>query len=248
MNKAAIKQKLESYPRLFLGALSLKRFGHWSRHWIVSKASDVTIEGYPRSGNSFAHSAFRSAQIQKTRIATHVHSYAQIVRSVDLSVPTMVMLRNPKDACLSLVALSNEIAERDASEVKLSRAKQSLMENLRSYKTFYEKVLQVKDGIIVAEFTLVTSDFGEIVRRMNKRFGTAFELYENSEQNDSTLFKKGGFHLSPNQQRDSIKDSLRQCFNSDDVESLVNDAMAVYEDMLQLERQQGKDYGSSSND
>lgn len=248
MNKAAIKQKLESYPRLFLGALSLKRIGHWSRHWIVSKASDVTIEGYPRSGNSFAHSAFRSAQTQKPRIATHVHSYTQIIRSVDLCVPTMVLLRNPKDACLSLVALSNEIAERDVSDVELSRAKQSLIENLRNYKTFYEKVLTVKDGIIVAEFSLVTSDFGEIIRRMNERFGTGFEPYENSEQNDSTLFKKGGFHLSPNQQRDSIKDFLRQCFNSDDVEALVNDAMGVYQEMLQLERQQAEDYGSSSND
>jgi predicted enzyme related to lactoylglutathione lyase len=248
MNKAAIKQKLESFPRLFLATLSLKRIGHWSRHWIVSKASDVTIEGYPRSGNSFSHSAFRSAQTQKQRIATHVHSYAQIVRSVDLSVPTMVLLRNPKDACLSLVALSNEIAERDPSDVELSRAKQSLLENLRSYKTFYEKVLKVKDGIIVAEFNLVTSDFGEIIRRMNKRFGTAFEPYENSEQNDSTLFKKGGFHLSPNQQRDSIKDYLRQCFDSDDVEALVNDTMAVYQQMLQVERQQAEIYGTITND
>lgn len=160
----------------------------------------------------------------------------------------MVLLRNPKDACLSLVALSHEIAQHDVSDLELSRAKQSLIENLRSYKTFYDKVLKVKDGIIIAEFSLVTTDFGEIIRRMNKRFGTTFAPYKNSEKNDSTLFKKGGFHLSPNQQRDSIKDYLRQCFNSDDVEVLVNDAMAIYQEMLQVECQQAKIYGGSSHD
>ncbi|MEM8867175.1 MAG: hypothetical protein AAGC73_02800 [Verrucomicrobiota bacterium] len=241
MHQTSIKNQLENYPRLYLATLSLKRIGHWSRKWIVSKTSDITIEGYPRSGNSFAHSAFRSAQGEtKYRIATHVHSHAQIIRSVQLGVPTMVLLREPKAAALSLVALSKEIAERELSEADKKRSKCTLMQNLEDYTRFYEHVYEVHQGVIIADFNLVTRDFGQIIERVNHRFGTRFAIYKNTEAQDKELFDSGGFHLSPNQKRDSIKDQIRRCFDDPEVMQLAKEATAIYENMLVVEQEQAK--------
>lgn len=234
-----IKNQLEHFPRLYLATLNLKRIGHWSRKWIVTKHSDITIEGYPRSGNSFAHSAFRNAQKdRKYTIATHVHSYAQIVRSVELGVPTMVLLREPKDACLSLVALSKEIAEREFSDLDKKKSKTALMKNLKDYTKFYQRVDRVRHGVIIAEFGLVTKDFAKIIKRVNARFGTDFSVYHNSQQQDHKLFEAGGFHLSPNQKRNSIKDRIRRFFDDSEVARLADEATVIYKKMLEIERQQ----------
>ena len=238
MTKAAIKERLEAFPRLYLGSLRCKRLGHWSRKWIVSRKTAITIEGYPRSGNSFAHSAFRIAQDREYRIATHVHSHAQILRSVQLGVPTMVLVREPRAACLSLVALHNEIAENNAAEVVFPLARRYLIDNLRRYRTFYERVLTARHGIVVAEFGRVTRDFGEIIRRVNQRFGTSFNEYRNTESSDADVFDRGGFHLSPSSQRDSIKASLDHCFEADDVRGLADSAADVHKRMLELEAEQ----------
>jgi len=240
-----IKAYLEDYPRLYLGLLKVKRFRHWSREWIVQRDTAITIEGFPRSGNSFARSAFRFAEQKEgthQRIATHVHSHAQIIRSVQLGLPTMVLLRAPKDACLSLVALGYQIDDTEVSDALLARAKLDLINNLAAYRRFYENVLKVKDGIIIAEFKQVTTDYGEVLRRINCRFGTNFTLYENNAENESKVFNEGGFHLSPNSKRDDIKSALRRCYDLDELQPSIADAQAIYEKVLKLEKEQAAQY------
>lgn len=240
MNKSTIKAHLEKYPRLYLAVLSLKRIGHWSRSWIVVPDTDITIEGYPRSGNSFARSAFQFAEGNQHKIATHVHSYAQVIRSAQLGVPTMVLVRTPKDACLSLVALSYQISDVDIQDEIIERAKRDLINNLRSYRVFYENVLRVGDDVVIADFNLVTTDYGEIIRRMNKRYGTNFPLYESNKENEAEVFDKGGFHLSPNAKRDGIKAALKECYQLDELKPYISEAQAAYEKVLKLERKQAQ--------
>lgn len=246
MNKATIKEYLENFPRLYIGMLKLKRFGHWSRSWIVRADTEITIEGYPRSGNSFAKAAFRFAENKKHRMATHVHSHAQIIRSAQLGVPTMVLVRAPKDACLSLVALSYQIQDTEVSQEILDRAKVDLMNNLASYHRFYKNVLRVADGIIIADFNLVTTDYGEVIRRVNCRYGTDFPIYEGNEANEEKVFETGGFHLSPDAKRDGIKAALRRCYDLDELQPSIADAQSVYEDILKVEREQAQRYAEKS--
>lgn len=244
MNKASLKAFLEAYPRLYLTVLKIKRFRHWSRAWIVESDTDITIEGYPRSGNSFARSAFQLSAGDQHKIATHVHSYAQVIRSAQLGVPTMVLLRAPKDACLSYVALSYQISDVDIQAEVIERAKNDLINNLRSYKTFYENVLRVGDGVIIADFNLVTTDYGEVIRRLNRRYGTNFPIYESNKDNEAEVFDKGGFHLSPNSKRDGIKAALKSCYELEELQSCIRDAEAVYEDVLKLERAQAEQFSA----
>ncbi|MGZ0706805.1 hypothetical protein ACWPKO_00530 [Coraliomargarita sp. W4R53] len=242
MNITNLKKLIENYPRLYLAVLNLKRTGHWSRHWIVRADTDITIEGFPRSGNSFARSAFHFSQDREHKIATHVHSHAQIIRSVQLHIPTMVLVRSPKDACLSLVALTYQIHDTELSDQMIARAKNDLINHLASYKRFYENVLRVGDRIIIAEFNLVTTDYGEVIRRINSRYNTDFSLYEASKDNETKVFKEGGFHLSPNATRDNIKAAIHRCYDLDELQSSIADAEAVYEQVLKLEQQQAAKY------
>ncbi len=242
MLKYHIKLQLEKHPRLFMGVLRVKRFRHWSKVWLVSRHSDITIEGYPRSGNSFARAAFSSVAGEECRIATHVHSYAQILRSVQLGIPTLVLVRPPKDACLSFVALTYQIHEDKMTQAKLRQAKSDLMNNLRSYIRFYQETLKVVDGIVLADFFLVTKDYARVLQRLNRRFDRSFPLYHNSPENDAALFKGAGFHLSPDKRRDSIKNYLRQCYDSEELIPLLEAANTMYQKVIAAERKQASEW------
>lgn len=221
-----------------MGILSLLRYRHWSRKWIVSAQSAITIEGFPRSGNSFAKSAFNSSQPEALQIATHVHSAAQVIRSVQLQVPTMVLLRAPADACLSLVALDYEIAGISPKAISTSKATATLIHNLIAYRRFYQTVLKVHDQVVIAEFSLVTSDLGKVIERINQKYGTHFETYNNCPQNDSKLFESGGFHLSPNENRNTIKAAIKSILESAKIQPHLQSAEEVYQRILKKEQLQ----------
>ena len=237
MFKATLKAQLERSPRLYLSLLKIKRTGHWSQSWIVSKETGITIEGFPRSGNSFARSAFLAAQPAEVRIATHVHSAAQVRQSAHLGVPTMVLLRAPADACLSLVALDYEIAGGSPEEISTRKATATLVENLQAYYRFYRDTLTVYDSVVIAEFSTVTTNYGEIIKRVNDHYHTDFIPYTNSSENDEQLFEKGGFHLSPNEHRNAIKAAIRSILKSDAVRPALQQAEQAYQAILQREHQ-----------
>jgi hypothetical protein len=238
MLKATLKTLLERLPWLYLSLLKLKRTGHWSQRWIVSPETGITIEGFPRSGNSFARSAFMAAQPAKVRIATHVHSAAQVRHSVHLGIPTMVLLRHPADACLSLVALDYEISGKRPEEISTTEATATLIENLAAYDRFYRDTLKVYESVVIGDFSIVTSDYGRIIRRINHKCGTQFIPYTNSSENDEKLFDKGGFHLSPNENRDAIKSAIRSILESAAVRPALEQAEQTYQAIQKRERAQ----------
>lgn len=244
MLKIVVKQTLERFPSLYLRLLKIKRTGHWSQRWIVCPETAITIEGFPRSGNSFARAAFMKAQPEKVRIATHVHSAAQVRHSVKLGVPTMVLLRAPADACLSLVALDYEVAGKKTEEISTKAATLSLIRNLEAYRRFYEDTLDVYDSVVMADFSLVTTEYGEVIRRVNEKYGTHFTRYENSRGNDAELFEKGGFHLSPNENRNAIKATIKTALESEAVGPALKQAEELYKEFCGLEdKKYGENYG-----
>lgn len=177
-----------------------------------------------------------AAQPDKLRIATHVHSAAQVRESVRLGIPTMVLLRAPADACLSLVALDYEISGVNAADISTEQATRTIIENLQAYERFYRDTLKVYDSIVIAEFSIVTSHYAQIIERMNQQYNTHFYTYINSPENDAKLFDKGGFHLSPNPQRNEIKKAMRAILNSTAVQAALEPANHVYQELLAREQ------------
>jgi hypothetical protein len=212
------------YPALFFGLYRLKR-GHRNR--TVSPDTQLVIEGFPRSANSFARIAFRVAQKEKVRVAHGLHVPAQVIRAARWEIPTLVLIRKPKDAILSFVL-------RDPISVDQA---------LKFYLSFYETVEEYRDAYVLGLFEEVTGDFGEVIRRVNDKFGTAFSLFRHDEQNVNNVFARleknvrrnhGGTSWVPKIARPSaakerMKGEVRYELQSPERRRLIAEVEAVYE-------------------
>ncbi|MDQ2671722.1 MAG: hypothetical protein M3Y38_02745 [Actinomycetota bacterium] len=152
------------HPSAFYG---LYRLSRKDRARVVTPDTQLVIEGFPRSANTFARVAFNSAQSGRVRIAHGLHVPAQVIRAAQWRIPTLVLIRRPKDAVLSF-------AIRDPISVDQA---------LRYYLSFYETVEEYRDAYLLALFEEVTEDFGGVIRRINDRFGTTFLPFSHDERN-----------------------------------------------------------------
>ena len=153
---------LSTRPRLFYPVMRAR--SHY-RDVLVGPRTEIVIEGYPRSANTFATVAFEVAQERSVAIGRHTHAAAQVIEGVRRALPTVVLLRRPEDAITSLLVRNPEI---------------SLDLALERYRLFYQKVAAYRNAVVVAEFETVVSDFGAIIAQVNERFGTVFKPYEHS--------------------------------------------------------------------
>jgi hypothetical protein len=210
------------------------------RTW-VSRTTEIAIEGYPRSGNTFAVVAFRQAQGRAIEIAHHLHAAAQIKRAARLDVPAMVLIREPSEAILSLMV-------RDPYA--------SMQWALRSYIRFYSAVIPCLEKVVVAPFRTVTSDFASIIRMVNFRYGTAFKEFVPNEaalssvrqtvewmgQRDS-MRTGWDYHTGvalPSEQRERAKEARRTDYFDERNKRLRLTAESLYERVMQYSRLTGE--------
>ncbi|MGD1922294.1 MAG: hypothetical protein ACFCAD_27420 [Pleurocapsa sp.] len=55
----------------------------------IEKDTDIVIEGYPRSGNTFASSAVRIAQTKPVKIAYRLHAPTQLICAAKMVIPAI---------------------------------------------------------------------------------------------------------------------------------------------------------------
>jgi len=146
------------YPAVALSSARVRRHGV-----LVGPGTDLLVEGYPRSGNSFAVSAFGLSRAGGMRIAHHTHAPAHVIAAVRLGVPALVLIRDPRDAVVDFVGAKPALSAGQA---------------LRGWVRFYHPLLRYRHGFVVARSEELTRDFGAVVRRLNERFGTAFAELE----------------------------------------------------------------------
>jgi len=159
---AEVRSILGTYPVL---ALPIER--RRGRGPVVDRDTDIVIEGFPSSANSFAVAAFQASQEPSAvRIAHHTHAAAQVIRAVRWSIPALVLIRRPEDAVLSQLARSRSL--RPATV-------------LRSYIRFHRALLPHRGGFVVGTFDEVVADYGPVIERVNQRFGRSFVPFEHSD-------------------------------------------------------------------
>jgi hypothetical protein len=196
----------------------------------VKPDTQLVIEGFPRSGNSFARRAFIMAQDDpqiKNHIAHHLHVPAQVVQAARWQIPTLVLIRRPRDAVSSLTI-------RDP--ISVSQA-------LKYYISFYKTAEQYRDAYALGLFEEVTEDFGQVIKRVNDKFGTTFSLFRHDEENVSKLFanmeaqarKQYGETLlerkvqRPSADRQRIKRKIEYDLENPKRQKLIAEAEAVYD-------------------
>jgi hypothetical protein len=179
---------------------------------LVEPDTELLIEGFQRSGNTFAVFAFEMAQDRPVKTAHHLHSSAQVIRAVELGVPALILIRDPKDS-----TLSHMIRE---PRVPMGMA-------LAAWTRFYEKIEPYRDRLLVADFSRVSTDFGLVIRDLNERFGTGYKEFDHTEENVARCFQKieernrerygalvEGKVARPSAERRSRKEALAAAFDA----------------------------------
>ena len=141
---------------------------------IVRRDTQLVIEGYPRSGNTFAETALKLCQPSPLKTADHLHAPAQVIRAAQYHIPLCVLIRRPEDVVRSLVVKYPRIRVADA---------------LKGYIRFYETCLPYQHAFLVATFAQVTTDFGRVIDGINEKFGTSFIRFEHTEANVRRVFE-----------------------------------------------------------
>jgi hypothetical protein len=193
---------------------------------IVERGTELVLEGFQRSGNTFAVVAFQQAQARPVKMAHHLHSLAQVRRAVALERPTLVLVRDPIDTCVSHILRYSVATPRQV---------------LRSWIRFYDGVSQLRDAIVLADFSEVVSDFGVVTSRVNAKFGTDFREFEHTPERVARCFElidersRGRYgtvldtHVArPTQNRNEWKQDARARFDEPDVGALKTDAYRLY--------------------
>lgn len=134
----------------------------------------IVIEGFLRSGNTFSVAAFEIANGPELHVGRHLHGAPHVLRAVRLHLPTIVLIREPRDAVLSYLVRRPTLTPYDA---------------LLEYVDFYRTAWPARDGFVVGPFDRVTSDFGAVLEQVNERFGTSFRRYEPTPANEARAFE-----------------------------------------------------------
>ncbi len=132
------------------------------RHGLVTPRTELILDGYPRSANAYAEWAFRYANGEDVRMAVRLHSPRAVRFGAERGIPTIVLIRAPRDAVASWLQYKPGL-----------RAERAF----RRYAAYYDQVYPLRDRVVVAEFDEVVADFGVTVARCNERFGTSFVPY-----------------------------------------------------------------------
>lgn len=138
----------------------------------ITPDTELVIEGFPRSGNTFAFFAFRHAE-PGVVVTSRVHTPSQVRLAVQRGVPTLVVVRSPADAIASLLIAAPHVPIKAA---------------LEEYIHHHEQVLALADGLVIATFDEVTDDFALVIDAINERFGTSFERFEHTSDNVDAVF------------------------------------------------------------
>lgn len=180
---------------------------------LVTKQTDLCVEGFPRSANSFAVGAVRHAQPGPIEIAHHTHVPANAMRACEWGIPTVVLIRSPQDAIVSRIALGKQthLTGKDAEK---PRQRVSFAVWLHAWRSFYQSLVPYHDQerLLVAPFSLVIQDMGRILDRVNSHFGTDFAPFSHTDENVAAVHAGQGYHAGPNDQRARLKEETQTDF------------------------------------
>jgi hypothetical protein len=138
------------------------------RGGVVNDRTDLVLEGFPRSANTYALAAFRRTNGPGPVVASHLHTAVSVVEGVRRGLPVVVVVRDPVDACASMIQ-RQPVTPRSA---------------LTAYIRFNSTVVEHLTDVVVSDFAVTTSSFGSVIKELNQRFGTTFTPYDHTETNE----------------------------------------------------------------
>ncbi len=170
-NSYRLHDWLGRHERLFFTA-SARRYPF--NQMKVTRQTQICIEGFPRSANSYAVVVFRLAN-PDVQIGHHLHVPAQIQRACRYHIPTVALVRPPLEAVASFMLF------RHATDADLY---------LQSYHWFYKTLLPLRKQFVTVDFSLVVRDMNPVIQAVNQRFDTNFNVLDSIEAQRAEIERK----------------------------------------------------------
>ncbi len=169
----ATRRWLSVYPTVYLPFRAIRR-----RETVVKPDTDLLIDGFPRSSNTWTEVLIREAGEDRLKLAHHAHAAAHVIKAQKLGVPSVVLFRDPDDAVVSfLTLLENRIDARSA---------------YLDYVRFYTTVWPMRGpDIAFFSFDDLTNRSAETVAYLAERFDLALSVDRVSDaQGGSQVFER----------------------------------------------------------
>jgi hypothetical protein len=226
-----VRYFINAYPALYM---PMARYRHRdSLDRIVQADTDLVIEAFGRTGTTFANFAFLSAQRRRVRTVHHTHAAAQVITAVKMKIPTLLIVREPEAIALSHMA----------------RHQVSARPPLIAWIRFHERLLGCRKGILFCGFEQMTNNFTPVIQRLNEKFGTCFEVWQHTKENETEVFEqirsrnRGRFSEDqaeqrmrafalPTAEREALKNQLRAQLEAPSLKDLRQRAQALYRSLV----------------
>lgn len=227
---SSAKMALEGFPVASIGVRRFLHRKHPSVEKYVTRSHRVVIDGYPRSANSYSRVRFLLDNPDlKPVFGNHIHLPSQIILAVKYSIPTVLLVRNPRDAVLSFTALQMQ-GRKDLGSDSENAFQSQIRINFKYYQRFHQSVLPVLDSVVVAPFEKVIHSYENVIEELNEKFGTSFVA--SVQEPDSRIFEASPEHLSPSASRNELKQQMERIITKAPFAALLEDCNMSFRKVL----------------
>lgn len=169
---------LSRFGSRLLASPTATRCYAWSdssrRPLLAHAGTDLTIEGFPRSANSYLVVAVQEANPDLV-LAHHMHTVGAIRLSVRIGVPTVVVIRHPREAILSLL--------RYYPDVRATHC-------WRAYAEYHEALFSMEGKICWVSFEQIVAGTDAVFRKIGAALGVPLRTIGSVGGNESTVFRR----------------------------------------------------------
>jgi hypothetical protein len=123
---------------------------------LARRDTELCVDGFPRSGNSFLVAAIQRWN-PDLRLSHHTHLAGNIKFAVEQGIPTVILLRKPADAVASAMIWDGMITPRVG---------------LFTYMHFYRSVAAILEKALLVNFEDAVGKPDAVVDLINQTFGT----------------------------------------------------------------------------
>lgn len=228
---STLRYEIRSYLGRYPICLLLISFFRGISVQSVSSKTDIVLEAYPRSANTYVVAAVKYLSNEKLVIAHHKHSSAQFKMAYAHNCAAVLVLRNPMDSISSLavrrpnISLSSLIREyvnfhRDFVEVVeagYSKYRVLSFEGVVNDKNIFKDIFSMM-GRSYDKEKLTSSDFSHSV----------LNLVEDMERVDSGGTVRESHVARPSNGRSVASTQVKALLKSDRYLKLMSDANDIY--------------------
>jgi hypothetical protein len=141
----------------------------------ITPSTNLVIEGFPRSGNTFAVRALEHVYGDRLRIASHAHHPSQIDQAITLGLPCVLVIRPPLDVLASyLIAGPHGLPK----------------QVLREYVEYHSDVEAFAQNLLVVTFDDVTRHLPRVAARISARWGFDLEPFTLTAADRAAIFDR----------------------------------------------------------